>query len=335
MGLFGNKKPKLADYSSVGLDALLQDPQWAYPISQAGINPSNCEVVLRLSSSTVGLGLSAGGTVNASPTILFGQGTTLAMAYPTEREVIVARRDTGRAELQTQRSGWFQILFGPANNLDGFMFWGAPDNIQLGTPEGEKFGQVISAFLAGKLKPQQVVGTPQSLVAKAVSVEPPAPDFEDPEDALRWKMVTSVQTALAEMMAKYQECFEQAEKVEQAFGMANADVVNGVQHHPISKEHFRNMGVEMEEELKRPLAELREKTSSAASQWKDLVFLMPAGDNDVIRINDWCMSHGVSTETYSSLIGNSMFIHTDYGLTRESFWTENERVMSILNRSEQ
>jgi hypothetical protein len=335
MGLFGNRKPKLANYSGVGLDALLQDPEWAYPISQAGIKTSNCEIVLHLSDSTIGLGLSAGAPVHASPAILFGQGTTLAMAYPTEREVTVVRRDTARAELQTQRSGWFQILFGPANNLDGFMFWGGSDNLQLGTPEGEKFGQIMSAFLAGKLKPQQVVGTPQSLAASAVSVEPPAPEFEDPEDALRWKMVHAVQTALAEMMDRYQECFEKAEKVEKAFGLANAEVVDGVQHHPISRENFRKMGVKLEEELARTLAELRERTSSAASQWKDLVFLMPAGENDIMKIGNWCMSHGVSSETSSALISNGAFIHTDFGLTRESFWTENERVLSVLNRSAQ
>ena len=47
MALFGNKKPKLPSYVGVGLDALLQDPQWAYAISQAGIDTRSCEIVLR------------------------------------------------------------------------------------------------------------------------------------------------------------------------------------------------------------------------------------------------------------------------------------------------
>jgi hypothetical protein len=334
MGLFGNKKPKLADYSGLDLDALLQDPQWAYSISQADIDPSNCEIVLRLSHSTIGFGLSATvPPVYASPTILFGQGTTLAMAYSTEREVAVVRQNTARAELQTQQFGWFQIVFEPAIGPEAFMFWDSPDNIQLGTPEGEKFRQIMLAFLAGKLKPQQVVGTPQSLVASAGSAEPPAPEFEDPEDALRWKMVSSVQTALAVMMDKYQECFEKVEKVDKAFGVANAEVVDGVQHHPISRENFRKMGVTLEEELERPLAELREKTSLAVSQWKDLEFLMPAGENSADRINDWCKSHGVSSKTSSKLFSYGAFIHTDFGLTRESFLAENERVLSVWNRS--
>lgn len=333
MGLFGNKKPKLPSYSGVGLDALLQDPQWAYAIQQAGINPSNCEIVLRLADATVGRGP---GSVpeQASPVILFGQGETLALAFPTDREVVVETKSKLRGELQTQRSGWFQILFGPANNLDGFMFWGHQDNLQLGTPEGENFGKFMSAFIKGDLKPGQVVGTPQSLVASGggMSVEPPAPEFDDPEDALRWKMVYSVQGALTAMMEKYEESFEQAEGVEKAYGMANADVVNGVQQHPISKENFRKHAVAREAELPGVLAELRDKTTAAASQWNDLMFLFAGDDAEkLVKFGEWCMANGVPGETVSDVTGKSMFIYTDFGLTRESFWSQNERVLAVMN----
>jgi hypothetical protein len=56
MGLFGNKKPKLPSYVGAGLDALLQDPEWASAISQAGIDAKRCEIVLRLADPTVGTG---------------------------------------------------------------------------------------------------------------------------------------------------------------------------------------------------------------------------------------------------------------------------------------
>lgn len=338
MALF-NKKPKLPSYVGVGLDALLQDPKWAYPIQQAGINPSNCEIVLRLSDPTVGRGLTYGPPDKASPAILFGQGDTLAMAFPTDREVVVVTKNKTRGELQTQRSGWFQIVFGPAQNLDGFMFWGHQDNLQLGTPEGENFGKFMSAFMKGHLTPGQVVGTPQSLVANGagVAVEPPTPEFTDPEDALRWKLVFSVQGALTAMMDKYQECFEHAENVEKAYGMANAEYVNGVQQHPISKETFRKHAVKLEEELPGILSELREKTGAAASQWKDLMFLFPSADTaqQLVEFGQWCTANGVPSETLSAVVGNGMFIHTDFGLTRESFWAENERVISVMNRSGQ
>lgn len=340
MGLFGNKRPKLPSFAGYGLEALLENPEWAYPISQAGINPSNCEVVLRLSDATIGLGRLGGGVpVNAAPAILFGQGNVLAMAYPDEREVKVARRDISRAELQTQRSGWFQILFGPPQNLDGFMFWGAPDNLQLGTPEGEAFGRLMSAFLRGQLQPQQVFGTPQSLVESSGpgsgATQGPTPDFEDQDDTLRWEMLHSLHSALAEMMDQYQECFEQAEKVERAFGMANAEYVDGVRQHPISRENFRKMAVQMEEDLGAPLAVLRAKTAAAAAQWKDLLFLLPGDDADVMKISKWAASNGVDSEVFSYVISNGVFIYTDFGLTKDSFWTENQRVISVLEGSGQ
>lgn len=327
MALFGNKKPKLPSYVGIGLDALLQDSQWSYAISQAGIDPSRCEIVLRLAGPTVGSG---GMPENPKPAILFGQGNTLAIAYPTQRDIKIVKRDKARAELQTQRSGWFQIVFGPENSLDGFMFWGQEDNLQLGTPEGETFGKVMSAFLKGQLKPRQVVGTPQSLASSGVSVEPPAPEFEDPEDALRWKMLHSIQSALAAMMDNYQQCFETAETVEKAYGMANAEFVDGVRQHEISREHFRNMGVRWEGQLVSLLSDLRETTSAALNQWKNLMFLLPGSDNEAMKVSNWCMSRGVDSEVASSVVGNGIFAYTDFGLTRQSFWTENERVISVL-----
>jgi hypothetical protein len=190
----------------------------------------------------------------------------------------------------------------------------------------------MSAFLEGQLKPQQVVGTPQSLVSQGVSAEPleaPAPTFEDQEDALRWKMVHSVHGALEEMMGKYSQCFEKAELVEKAYGMANTDFVNGVRQHEISQASFRSLGVSSERELETQLVGLRESTVAAADQWKNLLFLLPGSEHDVMKVTNWCMSHGVDAGIMSSVVSNGMFIYTDFGLTRASFWTENERVISV------
>jgi len=259
---------------------------------------------------------------------LFGQGNTLALAFPAEREIRVIKRDKSKAQLQTQRSGWFQIVFGPASSLDGFMFWGSQDNLKLDTPEGDKFGSFMSAFLKGQLKPQQVVGTPQALVSAGFSVAPPVPAFEDPEDALRAKMVYSVHGALEEMMNRYSQCFEKAEAVEKAYGMANTAYVNGVRQHELSQASFRGLGVRSERELEGMLAGLREATVAAQNQWRDLLFLLPGTEHDIMRVSTWCLSHGIDSEVVGSLLGNSMLVHADFGLTRDSFWAENERVIA-------
>ena len=142
-------------------------------------------------------------------------------------------------------------------------------------------------------------------------------------------MVHSVHGALEEMMAKYQQCFKKAEHVEKAFGMANTDFVNGVRQHELSQASFRGLGVRSERELEGLLVGLRESTVAAQNQWNDLVFLLPGSDHDVMKVSNWCMSHGVDAGVMSFVVGNGMFIYTDFGLTRDSFWTENERVIAV------
>jgi hypothetical protein len=168
-----------------------------------------------------------------------------------------------------------------------------------------------------------------------VSNETSGPTFDDPEDATRWKMVHAVRFSIDQMMDKYQECFEKAELTEKAYAMANTEYVNGVRQHELSKKSFAEMGARTEGELVGLLAELRTATLTAENQWKDLLFLLPGSGNDVVKISSWCMSHGVGSDVVGSVIGNGMFIHTDFGSTRQSFWTENERVASVLSQSGQ
>lgn len=175
--------------------------------------------------------------------------------------------------------------------------------------------------------------TPQSPVPSAEpvpSAAPPAPASGDPEDALRWKLVSSVHSAIVEMMAKYEQCFEKAEFVEKAFNVANAEFVNGVRQHELSKASFRAHGLSEERELEGLLAELRAATGTARQQWNDLLFLLPAAENDVMRFANWALPHGVDSELFSFILSNAVFTNTDFGLTRESFWTENERVIAAM-----
>jgi hypothetical protein len=189
--------------------------------------------------------------------------------------------------------------------------------------------------LFGKKKPQQTVEATQSVAPSAVPVEPPAPAFEDPEDALRWKMVHSVASSLTELMDRYQQCFEKAEQVERAYGMADTEFVDGVRQHEISRKNFREMGITWEGELEGLLGDLRAVTIAAQSQWKDLLFLLPGSENDVIKVFDWCTSHGVDSEASSSIAVNSTFLHTDFGDTRESFLSENQRVIAVMERGDE
>lgn len=169
----------------------------------------------------------------------------------------------------------------------------------------------------------------------AAPVQAPTPVFDDPDDVTRWEMVHSASSLLAARMDKYQECFEKAERMEKAYAMGDAEFVDGVRQHEISRKSFHDMGVRSEGELQALLVELEAATTAARGQWQNLLFLLPAGDNDVMRIADWCMSHGVESELLSSLLSNSMFINTDFGTTRESFWAENDRIVAVMNQANQ
>ena len=101
------------------------------------------------------------------------------MAFPSEREIKVLKRPESRAQLQTTQSGWFQILFGPVDSLDGFMFWGREDNLKLGTPEGDKFGSLLSAFLEDELKPRRS-SAHRNLSSRRECRSSPPPDLPGP-----------------------------------------------------------------------------------------------------------------------------------------------------------
>ncbi len=76
-----------------------------------------------------------------------GDGSRIAIALPSEREVTVLARDVSIAQLQTQRSGRFQIVFGPLQRMDVWMLEG----LSAETEEGRLFGNTMLNFLRGTL----------------------------------------------------------------------------------------------------------------------------------------------------------------------------------------
>lgn len=189
--------------------------------------------------------------------------------------------------------------------------------------------------LFSKKKTAPAFQTQDSEPAPVAPVRPAMPTFEDPNDATRWETVHSAEALLVAMMEKYEECFQKADMTEKAIAMGNAEFVDGVRQHEISRKHFQDLGVQMDGELNGLLAELRNVTSAAREQWQNLLFLLPGTDNDIMKISDWCMSHGVPSETMTSLLSNAMFINADFGTTRQSFWAQNERVLAVLNQANQ
>lgn len=59
--------------------------------------------------------------------------------------------------------------------------------------------------------------------------------------------------------------------------------------------------------------------------------MLPGEGNDIMRLVNWAEPHGLPLETVGEVANNGAFVHTNFGLTRESFWAENQRVLAVLN----
>lgn len=194
------------------------------------------------------------------------------------------------------------------------------------------FGKPRSKLL-DQLTSQQASTPAPMPMPRAPLPAPAAPLFDDPQDARRWKLMSSLDATLSAMMAKNSECFDTAEQVEKAYAMADSEYVNGIRQHEISRQNFRTHGTQSEHRLSGLLAELRSLTLVAQGQWNDLIALLPGDEPDVMKIANWAMSHRVDTAVLSSVLANGMFLNTDFGMTRASFWAEDERVAEVMRNA--
>ncbi|MGQ0678804.1 MAG: hypothetical protein ACT4OM_03965 [Actinomycetota bacterium] len=135
-------------------------------------------------------------------------------------------------------------------------------------------------------------------------------------------------SSLIDIMDKYQLCFEKAEKVEKAYSTTTIG-------HEKSREIFRHHAEKNEKELEGLLVNLRGATVAAQSQWNDLMFLLPGEENEIVKLADWGMAKGVDREVMSSIAAHRNFMHTNFGTTRASFWTEDERITAVIKNAKQ
>lgn len=138
-------RAKLPDYSGYSLKDLQEDPVWIGAIRKAGWSIEQIEFWWRVGRAMIGTGP---GSLpeQAGPALLLGRGDQLAIAFSDGREIRVVGRSRSNAELQTQRSGTFQITFGPVQRMDVWML----ESLTAGTTEGDQFGRAMSAFFRGE-----------------------------------------------------------------------------------------------------------------------------------------------------------------------------------------
>lgn len=161
MGLFSSRGPKLPSFVDLPLSGLRSHPVWQEAAARAGIDLANSQLLWRIDEATV---MEGGLPRTGAPALLMGNGSRIAIAIPSEREISVLTRDTSVADLQTQRSGRFQIMFGPMQRMDVWML----GDLRVDTEEGRLFGNTVLSFLQGGL-PRDASASSDSILSSGAS----------------------------------------------------------------------------------------------------------------------------------------------------------------------
>jgi len=341
MPLFGEQLPEPKSYVGISLDGLRADPAWTEAIVRAGLDIDQCELVLRLGSATVGIGREPGSPHVAQPALLLGHGDTLAIAFPGEREVRVVRLSRFNAELQTQPSGTFQILFASVNQLD---VWIVFDDLKLGTPEGEQFGQTMLQFLRGQAARPAVVLSPSSSASPmAPSVaEPPAgapapppspkmdpnPSVSSPanqDEETAHQLAHRLAAACSEVIRLQSACYEQAERVQKAHYVASQPQA------PASRATFLGAAARYEQQFATLLNEFQGASATGRALWSDFTFLSRAPDQGMDKLLIPLVAQGVlQGDEVSNIMVGGIFLKADFGSTIDSFLETDSRLGEMM-----
>lgn len=167
------------------------------------------------------------------------------------------------------------------------------------------------------------------------SAAPAAPAPANSEDELAKETAYSLAAMCEEASRLYNECIDKADKSEKARAMAQTDYVNGVQQHPLSKQSFAGMADRLEGELTSLLRELHELSAKGQRVWSNFMFLAGGPDSDFSTAMMWCTQHGIDSSTVSAIAVNGLFLRCDFGLTKASFLTANDRLAAAMKSNQQ
>ncbi len=186
------------------------------------------------------------------------------------------------------------------------------------------------------------VHSPSATTPVAAPEPPPAPAAPaavatpaSSEEEMTKEMAYSLAAMCQEASRLYDECIDKADKSEKARAMSQTDYVNGVQQHPLSKQSFAGMADRLEAELPLLLQQLRGLSANGESRWSDFMFLAGGPNSDFSTAMQWCIQHGIDSNTVSTIAVQGLFLRCDFGLTKASFLRENDRLNAAMESNQQ
>ncbi len=340
MARFEPAQPMLPSHLDASLDDLRSDPMWITATESAGLDMDRCELVIRVDSATVWTGDEPGSPYRATPALLLGRGGTLAIAFPDGRAVRVVTRPNFKAQLQTQRSGDFQILFAPPSQMpDAWMF----DGITAGTPSGAWFGQTILRFLrgqhaqparapsAGTSGPPTPSGSPWAASAEPTPSPPtvtlsrsvPRPANQDRETVRQ--LVQRLAAVCGEVMQLQSSCEKKGEEVQKVRHVAAQP------QHPMSRTSFLGVAERKEKEFLALLSQLREAIAKGRRLEEELAFLAGVLGRNTVHLVQALPADVFIGEELATIAVGGLYLHLDFGSSMDTFYATTDRLAQAMS----
>ena len=136
--------------------------------------------------------------------------------------------------------------------------------------------------------------------------------------------------ALTAVAATYEECSQAAERLAGYRGLRPSDA--GIRRGDVTQPVFLKTEFHSEAVLRALLAELREVTRAAQTEWAWALSLLP-GEHPGRTVADviaWGIEYKVGAGVMDSLLTKALFVNTNFGTTPESFWAESDRLNAVI-----
>lgn len=153
------------------------------------------------------------------------------------------------------------------------------------------------------------------------------------------EMAREIAYSLASMCEEaeqlYKDCMEKVNSSEKARIVSQTDYINGVQQHPTSKRSFAALADEEERDLTAILRKLHRLSENGRSMWSDFLFLAGGPKSDFSSAIQWCVQHGIDSNTVITITAKWLFLTCDFGVTKESFLKEDDRIGELAKSMKQ
>lgn len=185
---------------------------------------------------------------------------------------------------------------------------------------------------SGQATGPQATAAPEHAALEAPPVLP-ASDVDPHASAQATQLAFSLAGVCRQANVLYEEIVELADKWSRANWMAEADYVDGVRQHPISKQNFAGLAQKFAREVEPLLHHLRGVAEQGRAMRSDLFLLVGGPTGDTSATVHWMHAAALPSEVQSAIVVQGILISVNFGVTLGSFLAANEYMNGVLESS--